>query len=664
MKRFLLIITAAILMQSCSQEKIYISDLHDKIAGAWIGQMVGNMYGLPHENKYIENPGPQEKWPYGYSKSLDKLEKYEGAFSDDDTDVEYLYLLMMEKYGYEPTYHQLKEGWMYHMRDRIWLANRAALGLMHHGFTPPHTGSMVSNPHWYQIDPQLINEIWGYTAPGMPLYAAEKSAWAARITSDDWAIAPTIHYGAMYSMAFFEKDMEKLIIKALDYLPDGDRYKNTVKEAVSLYHQYPDEWQKAREVIARKYYIEENDMTKTIWNANLNGACGILSMLYGKGDLQLTMDLGCAMGFDADNQTATVGGILGVIYGAKSFPDQLTKPIKGWTKPFNDRYINITRYDMPDASIEDMINRTLQMAIKVVCAKGGKLKGEGDGQYLLINKDAKFDAPLEYSEGPLPRLEEGVPVESDFGVLPYENKYLALADGILPEGLTFEKGILKGVPTKAGKYKVELMIYDEKEQKGYRDGFFVEFIVRTHNIAPQADTIYASVRKVNEEVLYNCWITFGKPMYAKTVDVINDGKVSGEGSVFYSLAEMSNAPKSDYFGYGWDKPHNINMVAYHTGCMEEFGGWYEAGTLKIQYMDAKGKWKDVTNFRSTPKLPETDIVFFQPHFVEFIFEFDPVKTKGIRMIGKDKVQDHWNKYTKNVSSFISITELSVYEIEK
>jgi len=54
--------------------KIKLSDLKDKIAAAWIGEMVGNMYGLPHENKYILSPG-LEKWPYGYSKSLDKLKK-------------------------------------------------------------------------------------------------------------------------------------------------------------------------------------------------------------------------------------------------------------------------------------------------------------------------------------------------------------------------------------------------------------------------------------------------------------------------------------------------------------------------------------------------------------------------------------------------------------
>lgn len=59
--------------------------------------MIGNIYGLPHENKYINAPGV-EAWPYGYTKNLDKLKTYKGAFSDDDTDVEYMYLLNMEKY--------------------------------------------------------------------------------------------------------------------------------------------------------------------------------------------------------------------------------------------------------------------------------------------------------------------------------------------------------------------------------------------------------------------------------------------------------------------------------------------------------------------------------------------------------------------------------------
>jgi hypothetical protein len=44
---------------------------------------------------------------------------------------------------------------------------------------------------------------------------------------------------------------------------------------IELHAQYPD-WKDAWKVMAKKYYIDEPDMTKTIWNANLNGACAIL----------------------------------------------------------------------------------------------------------------------------------------------------------------------------------------------------------------------------------------------------------------------------------------------------------------------------------------------------------------------------------------------------
>lgn len=634
-------------------QQITRDELRDKIAGAWIGQMVGNIYGLPFENKFIEMPGDEAKFPFGYTKNIDKLARYDGAFSDDDTDVEYLYLLLMEKYGVEPTYAQMRDGWMYHIRDRVWLANRAALGLMHFGFTPPFTGNKNLNPHWYQIDPQLINEIWGYTAPGMVKYAAQKSDWAARITSDSWAVSPTVHYGAMYANAFFCKDVRELIVSALAYLPADDRYANTVREMIALHDKYPTDWVAARQAMADKYYVHEPEMTKTIWNANLNGACGILAMLYGNGDFQRTLDLSCAMGFDADNQAATVSGILGVMYGAKSLPADLTMPVKGWTKPFNDKYINVTRYDMPDASIDDMINRTVDKAIQIVCEKGGRLNGD----VLKINRKASFEAPLEFCVGPNPDMNVGQKVDFPFSCPTNAQYTWSLVGGVLPEGVSFNNGVISGTPTKAGKYGIKLRLSSAKQaiEKDF------ELLVKAQNIANKADTLYANVRSVNEDVLFSSWITFGKPMYAKSVDVIRDGVKSGEGSVFYSLAAESNLPKIDYFGYGWSEQHDINMMVLNMGCLEEFGGWFSS--LNIQYLGDDNHWYDVGGFKSTPSLPATDIVFFQPHFAEYVFEFAPVKTKGIRIIFDDKVQSHWHKYTKNVSSFISITELEVYEKE-
>ncbi len=649
-------ITAIFAISSAFGQKtrtIKVSELKDKIEGAWIGQMIGNIYGLPHENKYIAEPGA-EKWPYGYTKNIEKLKKYNGAFSDDDTDVEYMYLLQMQKFGPEPSYAQLRDAWMYHIRDRVWLANRGALGLMHFGYTPPFTGNKNLNPHWYQIDPQLINEVWAFTAPGMVKYAASKSEWAARITSDAWGVEPTIHYGAMYSAAFFEKDIRKLISIGLEALPKDCRYAATVNEMIELHKKYPDNWVAARQEMAQKYYVNEPDMTKTIWNANLNGACAILAMLYGEGDFQRTLDLACALGFDADNQAATLAGLMGVINGMKGLPENLYLPVEGWKEPFNNNYVNITRYDLPDAKISDIVQNTLKATIDLVVSKGGKLSGKPENEILTIKTDIVFNPPLEFCLGPLPRLEIGKPTEFEFYTSANKIYNWSLVSGKVPEGMTFGKGKLSGTPKKAGYFDLTLQL-DNGKDKISRD---FRLLVRGGNIAPTADTIFANVRQLNESVLDSCWFTFGKTMYAKNVDVINDGILSGPGSVFYSLAAKTKIPKVDYFGYGWDAPQKISMLAFHTGCLEEFGGWLTS--LNVQYLDEKGKWQPVIQTLIDPPLPETDIVFYQPHFVEYTISFPTIETKAIRIIGDTKIEGHWNKYTKNVSGFTSITELSVY----
>lgn len=633
--------------------RIKKSDLRDKIEAAWVGQMIGNIYGLPHENKYVNAPGP-ENWPYGYTKNLDKLQNYDGAFSDDDTDLEYMYLLQMMKHGPEPTYAQLRDAWMYHIRDRVWLANRGALGLMHYGYTPPFTGSKELNPHWYQIDPQLINEIWAFTAPGMIEYAADKSEWAARITSDDWGVEPTIHYGAMYAAAFFEKDIRKLIDIGLKSLPANGRYAATVKDMISLHAKYPRDWKAAWQEMAQKYYINEHDMTKTIWNANLNGACAILAMLYGEGDFQRTLDLSCAMGFDADNQAATVAGLMGVMYGMKGLPENLYLPVKGWTKPFNDKYINITRYDLPDTKISTMVDNTLQQTIELIVSKGGKVTGKPGSEEIVINPAAEFRAPMEFYYGPDPVLEVGKAVDFSFYTPANKIYNWSMISGTLPAGLSFTNGRLSGTPVKAGDYSIVLQISNGKEKQSRE----FSLLVRGRSLAPMADTIYANVRKLNEKVLDSCWYTFGKSLYAKDISVINDGKIAGPGSVFYSLAAKANIPKVDYYGYGWNEPQTVGMIVFNTGGMEEFGGWFTS--LNVQYLNEAGRWVPVEKSIVNPPLPASDIVFIQPHYAEYVLRFDPVKTKGIRIIGDAMVQSHWNKYTKNVSAFTSITELSVY----
>ena len=48
----------------------------------------------------------------GVPQEMYEAAEVDGAFSDDDTDIEYMYLLQMEQHGIEPTYAQLAAAWL------------------------------------------------------------------------------------------------------------------------------------------------------------------------------------------------------------------------------------------------------------------------------------------------------------------------------------------------------------------------------------------------------------------------------------------------------------------------------------------------------------------------------------------------------------------------
>jgi len=634
-------------------KEISVEEYRDKVYGSWLGQCIGNIYGLPHENDYIDEPGP-EKFPYGYGSNAERLKQTSGAFSDDDTDIEYMYLLAMEKHGPEPTLAQLAAMWKYHVRDRVWLANRAALAAMHHGYSPPVTGKRAYNPHWFQIDPQLINEVWAVTAPGMVRYAAEKSGWAARIMDDEWGIEPTIYYGAMYAAAFFESDVRKLIDVGVASLPAGSRYAKTVADMKALHQKHPNDWKAARQEMARKYYHDEPLDSKTIWNANLNGAAGVLAMLYGEGDFQKTLDLSCAMGFDADNQAATIAGLMGLILGSKGLPRDLLFPFPelGWTLPLNDFYKNVTRYDMPDAGLKDIADRISAQGEKIILGHGGlKMKQDGREVY-VIDPQAEFVAPLEFPSGPQPLIEAGSALEFTFPVFGGKPPYRwRLASGALPQGLSFAEGKLAGTAREPGVHPVRLQLSDESGQSLTKS---INLVVRGTNLAPAASAILASVRETNTARRDKLWLTVPKSLYAPSVDVIRDGKRLGDGSTFYSIDEGTGS-KEDYYGYEWRKPQTIGLLGYHAGSVEESAGWFTS--LRVEYREPSGKWQAVEGLLISPALAPGDEPFNKPNFVEYLLAFRPVETTAIRLIGQAGSARHWRDGT---IYFTSISELSVH----
>ena len=67
-----------------------VEELRDKIRGGLLGQILGNLNGLPHEMRYIDEPGAVT----AYTPALP-----DGARTDDDTDLEWVYLCAMQRHA-------------------------------------------------------------------------------------------------------------------------------------------------------------------------------------------------------------------------------------------------------------------------------------------------------------------------------------------------------------------------------------------------------------------------------------------------------------------------------------------------------------------------------------------------------------------------------------
>ena len=388
-------------------------ELMDKLSGFWIGQLLGNYFGFPFENKYVDEPVPVLV-DYVYTADYDgdlplkinnkdrrgyvpiMVNALRGAFSDDDTDIEFVTLHAVEKYGLDITYPEITQMWKTHINDFIWVANREARNLMDRGLVAPDTGRKENNKHWFQIDPQLVNEIWSAFYPGMTKQAAERALWGARITNDDWGTHPTIAYGAMISAAFFEKDVGKLVQIGIDAVPNEGPFAEGIRE-VAQWHSQHENWRDTRQKIHDKYYAYKQgdyEAPVSVVSSLVNGLVGIMAVLYGEGDYMKTVGIATSAGYDCDNQAATAGGLIGVRNGLGGMGNtalDLTKNLgkwQVWDKPFNDLYVNISRDEVKlRTPISEIVERIAEIAKTAILENGGRMEVRDGEPFYVVNSD-------------------------------------------------------------------------------------------------------------------------------------------------------------------------------------------------------------------------------------------------------------------------------------
>jgi hypothetical protein len=178
--------------------------IEDKIRGGLLGQLLGNLNGLPHENKYYDQPGNVEN----YIPALP-----DGARTDDDTDIEWVYIVAIQR---SPTVflspQQITNLWKTHINDHVWCSNLYVRRLMDIGIDPPLTGSTALNP-WadFNISGQFVCETFALLAPAMPQTAAQIALHYTHVSIDGLPAQATQLFAAMIATAFTTDNIDKIL---------------------------------------------------------------------------------------------------------------------------------------------------------------------------------------------------------------------------------------------------------------------------------------------------------------------------------------------------------------------------------------------------------------------------------------------------------------------
>jgi hypothetical protein len=207
--------------------------LKDKIAGGWAGKMIGVTYGAPTEfrAKSKINDDPID-W---------KPADIKGSMWQDDIYVQLTFLMSMDKYGIDAPAKKYQE--MFAKAGYpLWHANMQGRKNYYDSIFAPASGSPEYNLHADDIDFQIEADYIGFMCPGMPATATGIADKIGHIMNYGDGVYGGIFVAALYSEAYFESDIPKIIEKALRSIPAESDYYKIIQDVMKLHQQYPSDW--------------------------------------------------------------------------------------------------------------------------------------------------------------------------------------------------------------------------------------------------------------------------------------------------------------------------------------------------------------------------------------------------------------------------------------
>jgi hypothetical protein len=351
--------------------RLPVEEYVDKMKGGWIGQMAGVGWGGPTEFHAQGKILPENEVPQWKPEMVNQFEQ-------DDIYVEMTFLRTLELYGLDVPIRQAGIDFA-NSGYPLWHANNAGRTNLRNGIAPPDSGHPEFNKHADDIDYQIESDFSGLIAPGLPNVVIELGEKFGRLMNYGDGLYGGQFIGGMYAKAFFENDIEKIVLAGLNCIPRNSQYAECIRDVLDWYKNNPDNWEKTWQLIEEKYNLNPDyrrfscDKGKFNIDAKINGAYIVVGLLYGKGDPDKTIIITTRCGQDSDCNPSSAAGILFTTIGFAKLPDKFKSALNMEGK------FSHTPYNFPT-----LVEVSEKLAHQAVVRSGGRVEKNAEGREVFV----------------------------------------------------------------------------------------------------------------------------------------------------------------------------------------------------------------------------------------------------------------------------------------
>ncbi len=337
--------------------------VRDRIAGGWLGAVIGGAWGRPTEFRFKGQTVPADRVPRW---SVARANHYTYRGDSDETYVEIPFLDATLRAG--PSAGWPEWGHALAASDfRLFFANGRARDNLRAGVPAPLSGNPAYNRYADDIDFQIESDWTGLAAPAQPGAAIDLAWRVGHVTNYGDGVYGGVMMAAMHAAAFQASSVDEIVEAGREAVPAGSRYRAMIEDVLRWHAHHPRDWKATWRRLERRWNAHSTAAKHTAVHsafnvdAKLNGGYALLGLLYGRGDFARTIRISMRAGQDSDCNPSNAASILGTWLGRSRIPARFRLGIA------RDRRLPHTGYTLRQA-----IAANFEVARQLTESRGGR----------------------------------------------------------------------------------------------------------------------------------------------------------------------------------------------------------------------------------------------------------------------------------------------------